>query len=85
MMCRAAMKPTTTKEHTMKIFHDIARAEDTFANDGGYLMREHQAALRGSESIYVVYDHETAIDCGYSDEELAATEANGFRNFRVRA
>ncbi len=69
----------------MKIFHDITLAEDTFANDGGYLMQEHQAALRGSETIYVVYDHETAIDCGYSDDELAATEANGFRNFSVRA
>ncbi len=69
----------------MKIFHDITLAEDTFANDGGYLMQEHQPALRGCETIYVVYDHETAIDCGYSDEELAATEANGFRNFRVRA
>jgi hypothetical protein len=79
------MKPTTRRSNTMKIFHDIAPAEDTFADDGGYLMREHQPTLRGCETIYVVYDHETAIDCGYSDEYLAATEANGFRNFRVRA
>jgi hypothetical protein len=69
----------------MHIFHDIKQAEAVFATDGGYLMREHQPALRGCETIYVVYDHETAIDCGYSDEELAATEINGFRNFCVRA
>jgi len=68
------------KEHTMKIFHDIKLAEYVFEDEGGYLLRE-----RGLETIYIVCDHETAIDYGYSDEELAATEANGFRNFRVRA
>jgi len=79
----------------MTIHHTLEAAEAQFDNDGGYLFEEWRpmrllddrgrCLVDGVEKIWVVLEHDEAVDQGYEEEYLASTEVNGWRNFKVSA